>query len=153
MKTKKSAIKNRKNTTKPVKTEINTPFRKRLKNEIKDLLPHVTDEVCMKTAIALKLEYTTIKAYLAGKIEDDATGIQLIRVLGAIIQQGYDSFADEVDAQDAGFRFCQVAESILTTFKTTNSMNILLEHLEKKTNDMDRKLDLILASKRNNARF
>ncbi len=132
---------------------------KQLAAEIATFLPHVTDEVHMKVAIALNCDYKVVKAYLAGNIEDDATARQLIRHLGAIIEQGYDSFKHEVDVQDAGYRFVHMAESVLNTWKLCNSSHIALSNIQdqifKDRNGMeltlksiDQKLNLLVSARR-----
>jgi hypothetical protein len=128
MKKDKSIIKKKDKCKIPDKSKIN----KQLAGEIKEFLPHVTDEVHMKVALALNCEYKVVKAYLAGNIEDEAVARQLIRNLGAIITQGYDSFGAEVDAQDAGFEFIHVADSVMNTFKLCNSNSIRLTNIENR---------------------
>jgi hypothetical protein len=150
-------MKKRKSKTKD-KTEIKDKreINRQLAAEIKEFLPHVTDEVHMKAALALDCEYKVIKAYLAGNIEDESVARQLIKNLQTIIVRGYDSFGDQVEAQDAGYQFCHVAESVLNTFKLCNTANIMLEQIESRLvhireklteglNDFNRKLDLLAA--------
>jgi hypothetical protein len=115
--------------------------KKRLANEINNLLPHVTDDVHMKTALTLNCEYKVVKAYLAGNIEDEQFAVLLIDVLGHIIAEGENEKSTKDHARiNSETTLLGVAGLVQRTFRECKAIKAELVFLENKSNERFQRL-------------
>jgi hypothetical protein len=67
--------------TQTPKEEHEAEVKQWIADEIKSMLPQITDKVHMRTALAMECDYKVIKKYLAGEVEDVTFGKLLVEVL------------------------------------------------------------------------
>lgn len=103
----------------------------RLAEEIKNLLPHVTDDIHMKAALALKCEYKVIESYLAGNIEDADFAQAIIEMLRIIIERIYDDSNENYPGENTESFITKVGELSMLTHRKCKAIIEQLHFLEK----------------------
>ena len=102
----------------------------RLAKEIKILLPHITDEIHMRTAIMLGCEYKVVKSYLAGKIEDKEFAQQVIDMVRVILKGQHDKSEKGQDDEKTG-DILRVGMLVALTQEKCKAIMSQLQFLEK----------------------
>jgi hypothetical protein len=116
--------------------------RNQLANEIKSLLPQITDQVHMKAALTLNCEYKVISGYLAGDIADMAVARQLINLLRAIIDWQNNGSIEQAPKEEVSY--INLVEFLFRAYRMSSTITEKLEQIDKSINENSRQLQTSL---------